>query len=177
MATPPDFTAGQILTAAQMNTIGLWLVKTQVVGSAVSSVVVSSAFNADFDNYLITYNDGSCSANTHVSLQLGSTTSGYTFNIIGNSWSATASNTGGTASANFTYAMSGFSANGVNGSVEVMSPFLAKFTQFGSDFVAGFGGYRSTGYLPNTTSYTAFTLIPASGTLTGGTIRVYGYRK
>jgi hypothetical protein len=26
------------------------------------------------------------------------------------------------------------------------------------------------------TSYDSFTLIPGSGTLTGGTIRVYGYR-
>ena len=172
----PDFSPGEVLTAAAMDSIGLWLVKTQTVGTTVSSVVVSDAFSANYDNYLITYNNGSCSASTHISLQLGSTTSGYTFNIIGNTWSATASNSGGTAAANYAYAMSGFSANGVNGSVQVMSPFLAKFTQFGSDFVASFGGYRSIGYLPNTTSYTAFTLIPASGTLTGGTIRVYGYR-
>jgi hypothetical protein len=32
------------------------------------------------------------------------------------------------------------------------------------------------GFLNNTTSYTAFTFTPSSGTLTGGTIRVYGYR-
>jgi len=32
------------------------------------------------------------------------------------------------------------------------------------------------GYVNNTTQYTAFTISPSSGTLTGGTIRVYGYR-
>ena len=32
------------------------------------------------------------------------------------------------------------------------------------------------GYLNDTTQYTAFTLTPGSGTLTGGTIRVYGYQ-
>jgi hypothetical protein len=36
-------------------------------------------------------------------------------------------------------------------------------------------GASLLGYLDNTTSYTDFTLTPSSGTLTGGTIRVYGY--
>jgi hypothetical protein len=38
---------------------------------------------------------------------------------------------------------------------------------------AGAGG----GILNNSTSYTAFTITPASGTYTGGTIYVYGYKK
>jgi hypothetical protein len=39
------------------------------------------------------------------------------------------------------------------------------------------GGARwNNGYLNNTTSYTAFTLT-YSGTITGGTVYVYGYRK
>jgi hypothetical protein len=41
MATPPDFSSGAVLTAAQMNSVGLWLVKTQTVGTAVSSVAVT----------------------------------------------------------------------------------------------------------------------------------------
>jgi hypothetical protein len=32
-----------------------------------------------------------------------------------------------------------------------------------------------SGMLNNTTSYTAFTITPSSGTMTGGTVRVYGY--
>ena len=37
MATPPDFSSGQVLTSSAMNSVGLWLVKTQTVGTAVSS--------------------------------------------------------------------------------------------------------------------------------------------
>jgi hypothetical protein len=34
----------------------------------------------------------------------------------------------------------------------------------------------TTGQLTNTTSYTDFSLVLGVGTMTGGTIRVYGYR-
>jgi hypothetical protein len=176
MTTPPDFVAGQILTAAQMSAVGTWLVKTQVVGSGVSSVAVTGAFSADYDNYLITYSNGSASADTHISMILGATTSGYYSAISGNTWSNSASNSGGTGQSSFTYAFSGFATYGVNGAVLVQSPFLAKYSLMSSQFVASFGSYASSGMLQNTTSYTGFTLTPGSGTLTGGTIRVYGYR-
>jgi hypothetical protein len=40
------------------------------------------------------------------------------------------------------------------------------------------GFYRvGSGFLNDATSYTAFTLIFAAGTTTGGTIQVYGYKK
>jgi hypothetical protein len=32
-------------------------------------------------------------------------------------------------------------------------------------------------FLNNSTSYTGFTIIPETGTLTGGTVDVYGYAK
>ena len=172
----PDFSPGEVLTAQVMDSVAMWLVKTQTVGTTVSSVTVSDAFSADYENYLVTYSGGSCSANTHVSLHLGSTTSGYYSAISGNTWSNTASNGGGTSASNMTYAFSGFSATGVGGAVTILQPFLAKNTIMSAQFVAPFGAYSSHGLLLNTTSYTAFTIEPASGTLTGGTIRVYGYR-
>jgi len=51
--TYPSFTSGDILTAADMNAVGLWLVKTQTVGTAVSSVQVTGAFSSTYDNPLI----------------------------------------------------------------------------------------------------------------------------
>ena len=41
---------------------GLTLLKTQVVGSAVASVSVTSAFSATYENYLIIYSGGAGSA-------------------------------------------------------------------------------------------------------------------
>jgi hypothetical protein len=109
------FTSGQILTAAQMTdlqtNIGLTFVLAQTIGSAVSSVTVSSAFSSTFDKY---------------------------------------------------------------------NPNLAKYTYFSGalGYNTTNGNSRSglTGVLKDTTQYTAFTLTPSAGTLTGGTIRVYGYR-
>jgi hypothetical protein len=77
MATPPDFTTGAVLTAAQMNAVGLWLVKTQTVGSAVPDVTVTDAFSADYDNYKILYTGGTASgAVGPLNMKLGSSTTG-----------------------------------------------------------------------------------------------------
>jgi hypothetical protein len=72
-------------------------------------------------------------------------------------------------------------ANGINMSVTLQSPQLAKQTYISASYnngttTAGVGSGQSNGFLNNTTQYTAFTISPASGTLTGGTIRVYGYQ-
>ena len=65
MATPPDFTTGQVLTAAQMNAVGLWkMTPTSVVNgtiqtngdvtwSAQSTISLNGVFTDDFVNYRI----------------------------------------------------------------------------------------------------------------------------
>jgi hypothetical protein len=63
--------------------------------------------------------------------------------------------------------------------MDIHRPFTADETWFNGNYVgvaAGsvqgvIGGYHNLGL-----SYTAFTVTPTAGTLTGGTIRVYGYR-
>lgn len=155
---------------------GLTLVKTQTVGTAVSTVTVTSAFSATYDNYLITYQGGTSSATDAIYMQLGATVTGYYWNIVGNTWSATASNAGGTSASGFSYVGGTSSTNGPNVVVTVQSPFLAKRTVTQSQYVETSGGYTSHGMLNNTTSYTSFLLAPNTGTLTGGTIRVYGFK-
>jgi hypothetical protein len=59
----------------------------------------------------------------------------------------------------------------------LIAPNLAKYTIMQS---VGYNlsnlNMRSyVGVLKDTTQYTAFTILPASGTLTGGNIRIYGY--
>jgi hypothetical protein len=64
--------------------------------------------------------------------------------------------------------------------MDLFNPFSADQTWFAASYV-----YINTsgqtmnggGILDNTTSYTAFTMAPGSGTFTGGTIYVYGYAK
>jgi hypothetical protein len=183
MATPPDFTAGQILTAAQMNAVGMWLVKTQTIGSAVSSVSVPDAFNADYENYLITITGGASSALCHIRIRFGSTTSGYYWGIVyGTGYGNGAigiGNAGATSSGTHIERCGAASSNGINAKIDVLSPQLPKRTAVMAMYAPDatnevFGSM--TGLVPNNTQYTSFEISPSTGTLTGGTIRVYGYR-
>ena len=180
MATPPDFSSGAVLTAAQMNGVGLWLVKTQVVGSAVSSVTVTSAFSSDYDNYRIIYSGGTASADVALAVQLGSTTTGYHYSIVYNQYSATTPLGAGATNTTAFLNAGRTSTVGNNLSVDLFGPNIASYTgaRYSSTDLLATNGFMITGagMLNNTTSYTAFTILPASGTITGGTIRVYGYR-
>ena len=154
---------------------GLTFVKSQVVGSAVASVQVTSAFSASYDNYIITYNNGSSSATDQMNMIVGATTSGYYYNITGTTWNATFSGNGSTTNANWPYVGETNSVNGVTVYAQISSPFLAKRTEITSRYMTTVGAYTMQGMLDNTTSYTSFTFSPNAGTITGGTIRVYGY--
>ena len=176
----PSFASGDVLTATDMNAVGLWLIKTQTVGTAVSSVTVTSAFSSTYDAYKIVYVGGSSSADGDIKLTLGSTTANY-YMILGYAgWGATTLTVAGTNNGN------GFnnvgSARTTTNScvVEIFNPFASDETTMGGFFYGGksnsVGGFFS-GFLNDTTSYTSFTLAPSSGTFTGGTIYVYGFKK
>jgi len=182
------YTAGEVLTASSLNAnfsfaanSALALVKTQTIGSAVASVEVTGAFSATYENYLITVSGGAGSAGTQIRMILGATVAGYYISFYnapfdGSAASGPAVNNGAIWNA------IGFSgANGINMAATLQSPQLAKITYISAPYVnssgaAGAGAGQSNGYLNNTTQYTAFTISPSSGTLTGGTIRVYGYQ-
>lgn len=154
---------------------GLTLIKSQTVGSAVTSVTVSDAFSADYDAYKITYTGGT-SSGIALNLQLGSTTTGYYSNYIyGRNSTNTVGNNAYANQANWANAGLVY-ANGGNITVELLNPYLAKWTYFASRIISDDYGGIAQGYLNNTTSYTAFTVIAASGNFTGGEIRVYGFQ-
>jgi hypothetical protein len=173
----PDFSPGEVLTAAAMDSIGLWLVKTQTVGTGVSSVTVTDAFSADYDNYRIVYNGGVMSNSTAISLRLGSNASGVFGSLIYNDYTTTTVvGAGDNNTANFTY-FGGGDASNAGGIMDLLGPQKAHRTRVVSGpmhYSNFFGTY--TAILQNNTQYTAFTLFPFTGTITGGTIRVYGYR-
>jgi hypothetical protein len=183
----PIGTNGHILTADSTQSLGLkWaapagagltLVKSQVIGSAVSSVTVTAAFSATYDAYAIFLTGGTGSVDDeNITLQLGSTTTGYYAAYIGAVISTAASTiAANNNTSNFTRA--GIVAtDGSQFSFEIINPNLAKRTYIKNGIYGGDTQVRYwAGYVDNTTQYTAFTVAPASGTLTGGTIFVYGY--
>jgi hypothetical protein len=185
-------TNGQILTADSTASTGLaWatpapaisgltLIKTQTIGSGVSSVNVTSAFNSTYDNYRIIVSGGVASTNNQFALTLGATATGYyTFGIYGafNSSTVTGQNTANTPQWG---GCGGGTTNSLNTDIILQGPNLAKNTMvranWGQTTTTGQVQATLNGYLANTTQYTDFTLTPNTGTLTGGTIRVYGFQ-
>ena len=178
MATPPTFTSGSILTAAQMNAVGIWLIKTQTIGTAVSSVTVTGAFSSDYDNYLIQVVGGTGSAEDNGRMTLGSTNTGY-YGVLAYANYATPgtyTGAGDNNAAQFSFIWRNVT-NGQYANIDVIGPNLPKPTMVRGLWVAQNGAAgQYTGYVSGTTQYTSFTLSPITGTMTGGTIRVYGYR-
>jgi len=230
--TVPTFTAGQVLTAAQMNdsartgvpvfadssardagfggsgekvlaegqlcyledlnivqyydgsswaTVGpasagaMTLISATTIGSAVSTVTVSNAFSATYDNYFITVSGGVSSALCVLRLQLGATTTGYYGGAVNVNFSGTVTGSGDNNAAQFSY-IGWANTDAMAAHMFVNSPNIAiKTSVWAGPYVAGATASTYQGMLANSTQYTAFTITPSTGTLTGGTIRVYGF--
>jgi hypothetical protein len=171
----PDFSPGEIWTAGAADSIGLWLIKTHTIGNAVSTVTVTDAFSSTYDNYLITINGGAASTASILRMTLGATVTNYYYSLIFSTWSATLLSEGATNALLWTGVGFG-TTTGLQMSATLYNPQRATPTTMTSQRVTTAEAGLVSGYLNNTTQYTAFTITPSTGTLTGGTIRVYGIR-
>ena len=155
---------------------GLVLVKSQTIGTAVSSVTVSDAFNATYDNYKILIAGGTSSTELTLNMALGASATGYHAGGRFTSWQGTGGSDfnqdNGTSFQRVGYARPDITMN-----FDVIGPFLTQITRANSlNAFSSTANLGSAVYFHNVSaSYTAFTLTTSTGTLTGGTIRVYGY--
>jgi len=172
----PAFSSGDILTANDMNAVGMWLVKTEAVGTTVASVTVTGAFSSNYEAYKVIWTGGSGSANLDLRLTLGSTSTGYLYSAVYSLWNNTPTAVGSNSAAFFLYAGAATTTFG-HANFELRNPNEATRTQFNSQIANSAAGINCVGFLDNNTTYTAFTLTCSSGTISGGTIRVYGYRE
>ena len=179
------FTTGEVLTAADTNTYlansGLVYVTSGTIGSGVTSITVSNAFSATYDNYRIVVSGGTSSGGAAgfgpFAVQLGSTVSGYKYSLVYATFATNAVAAACSASASSVLYLGQNAANANLASFDINGPYLAGRTSFaGSYFDATNAGHVSA-YLDNSTSYTAFTIGTVGPTMTGGTVTVYGYRK
>jgi hypothetical protein len=176
----PSFNAGEVLTAADMNGVGLWLVKSQTVGTGVSSVVVTGAFSANYDNYRVIISGVDASSDElgfymTLSASTGSTYSSAIKWVPFNTGTMDGSQLNNSA----TGWLIGLTGNLDNTNVvlDIFQPFTTRRTNFSTQSAQGRYMVYGGGSDSNTASSTGFTIIGPSGmTFTGGTIRVYGYR-
>lgn len=176
------FTTGEVLTAADTNTYlnngGLVYVTQTTVGSAVASVTISNCFSSTYDNYRIVVRGGTPSNNSvSLAFKLGASTSSYYSALLYAAWSVlsptllTVDN-----GASWTYLI-GSDTQGMGGAIDVFNPNVAAYTRMSGFYMRDDLGGSTWGIHKQATAYTDFTLTPSAGTLTGGTITVYGYRK
>jgi hypothetical protein len=181
MATPPTFSAGAVLTAAQMNQLGLFLVMSVPVGaSSVSAVDISDAFSSDYDNYLISYSDIDASVNgAGFFLRFGTVASPVTTNYkFGGLFSGyTGTNLNLNQNTPGYWEVGGTSSDKASGQFYVNAPYLATPSFFTAQFARSDAAFVISGIQTDLTQHTDFHFYPSSGTMVGGTIRVFGIRK
>jgi hypothetical protein len=157
----------------------LTLISATTIGTTVSSVTVSSAFSATYDYYKVVVIGGVMSTNTNIKLTFGATATGYYAFV------ARGTATGGTdfVGNNNTTSFDRIGAGSTNGfycDINIGDPFATKLTKVEATLItlSTTGSYGKTvGFLNDSTSYTAFTIAPDGGTMTGGAVYVYGYAK
>ena len=182
MTVSTPTTSGQVLTSAYVNNninSGLTYITQATIGSGVASASVAGCFSSTYDNYKIIVNGGVGSTAQAIALVLtGSATGYYGSTIVAAFSSATPSSNAANNATSWLYA----GASGPNNNyleVDVLGPNLAKTTAaFGPYIVpttTGVGGMFA-GYHDSLLQATGFS-ISVGGTMTGGTITVYGYRK
>ena len=174
------YTSSQIVQAVPTGiNSALVLIKSETIGTTVSSVAVTSAFSATYDQYKVVVIGGVMSSSTNIKLQLGSTTTGY-YAFVARGTAAGASDFVGNNNATTFDRIGAGSTNGFYCDINIGDPFATKLTKVEATLItlATNGSYGKTvGFLNDSTSYTGFTISPDGGTMTGGAIYVYGYTK
>jgi hypothetical protein len=197
MATPPDFSVGQVLTSATMNQVGLWKIRPATVSAGAtiasngsvtftsqSSVSLNGVFTSSFNNYKIIYSDIVVSANNdlHMRLRVGGTdTAGAAYGYAYFQWDTAASASPQGFGVNGTdrmYIGRSFTTQGAS-FVEIASPAVAVPTIATFDNGAYLSGNRIVmrkGFnsQSGSTAFDGFTIFPAGGNISGA-ISVYGF--
>lgn len=146
MATPPDFSAGAVLTAAQLDSVGMWrMIPTSVTtGATVSGAQVTLAgqtnytingiFTADFTEYLLVARMTSTSGDIYCQLTSGGTatsTNTYNYSMM-QAYAGAGVTTARTANTNSMtlFAIGAGSTTASASYCEISGPFLAEPTLF-----------------------------------------------
>ena len=171
------YTSSQIVQAVPTGiNSALVLIKTETIGTSVSSVTVTDAFSATYDSYKITISGGASSnSNIELRMTLGATATGYAYELVHGAYAGTALSAGATNQTYFKYSGNSTGTTSLAFFCDLHNPYLSEFTYFNAPWTTTTDSGHASGYLDNTTSYTDFTITTSVGTITGGTIRVYGY--
>jgi hypothetical protein len=174
----PNFSPGEVLTAGAMDSIGSWLITTYSIPSspAVNAFTIPNCFSSDYDNYRIVLDTTFSTSGQRVLLRPTSVTTNYagTFIFMSNGSASIGGATGGYTN----YFDLGLNQAGRGNFEAVMfNPAVSGVpTHMFSTLVTSF--YHSTAYaITSATAASTDLLVQLqSGTMSGGTCRIYGMR-
>lgn len=188
--TYPSFTSGEVLTAADMNAVGLWKVgETTFTNQA--SPIYNNIFTTNYDVYRLIIRIGVASSGTNAYLRMRLVNSGGTIQTTNYTAKSLWSNVGvaNTLFADYDSVSNAYSLGPIGNtdnpgsmSVDIYNPFVStSFTLYNGNFFGTqngtanymglFGGAHQT-----VASYTGLNFFANTGNITG-TVAVYGYRK
>ena len=180
----PDFSPGEVLTAAAMDSISGWLVGSGTATAGGANITIANCFSSLYSSYKVVLSGIKCTTGTRfIQLQLRASGSTSATNYY---W------TTAEAGAVFTLA-SGASPDSVyrcgividsskfaGGTIEIQNAGAAQETSFqssGTDPRTGGQFLRmGNGFHNVATAYTDLVISVAADTWATGTVRVYGYR-
>jgi hypothetical protein len=176
------FSDGVSLPASDINSYlansGLVYVASANVGSGVSSVTITNCFNTTYDAYEVVLSNVDCSAGTSAfGIQLvdsGGTPATTNYKSTGFYMTYVSTTLNGINGTNWEASLS---SSNFGGKISIFNPFLAVASYYNNTtpddtYLRVYGGIHTTA-----SSYVSLKFVPNSGTLTGGNIAVYGYRK
>jgi len=177
---------GTISTTVDAKT-GLVLISTTTIGSAVSSVSVDNCFSSTFDQYkiMIAFQSASTAQSLQMRLRVSNTdnsSSNYRWGSVErpslNTTTGAFNGNTATSWALTTYGQeTGIAEVTLNYPFAAFVPSMVVISGTSDNASNRSFTYLSGGSMTVSTSYTGFTIIPQSGTFTGGQITVYGVNK
>ena len=187
--TAPTAAAGtnttQLATTAFANTAGGLVYVGQVTaGSAVTTLQLNNVFSATYNAYKIIVSGGTATGTYSLTLQLINsaatvTTTAYSEVFIYSTYASSGVLTANTSNGSGFLRSAVCAASGapMNGSFELLSPFVATPTQYynAANPIGGNGGL-SIGLQDSNTSFTGLKCTISGGSMTGTILTVYGYK-
>ena len=156
---------------------GLTLISSTTIGSVVSSVTVSNCFSATYKNYRVVVSNSDASADNYICVKFNNSTgSTYKHSGIRLNYSGTTPNYSYSTADTYIVLGTTGQTNDTSVAFDVLNPFGTDYTvvncsSSGTNTAGTFNGLDA-----NAASQTGLVFLPGSGTLTGGTIKVYGYK-
>jgi hypothetical protein len=185
----PDFSPGEVLTAAAMDSIGLWLINTTSF-SAATQVDFTNVFTSDYDSYRVEFHFWTATVNENHFFRVrdsGGILSGLNYltqRLEQNGATVTGVTPGGGVSTTWFpsfIVQSSTAAAGISGYMDIYQPQKADYTRATgafsrSDSTTSLTSVQFAGLYNATTVLTGFSLVRNSTATMTGKVSVYGVR-